>query len=195
MAAFRMVTGRIGEMQNKKINVSTPFAALAVRGTDFWWGQVEGQNGALLVSNSRLDVRGDKCDKEDRSDKDRERCRCAVTLNRAEWGTDIKDGCPGAAYQWPPGKVAAALSSTTFGLASLGSGLVPAAAGAAVAAGAFVGSTAGSNNPPPKVGDLINSPPNECPDVAPALKAQNPECPPPDGGGGNDPPPVDPEGE
>ena len=52
-AAFRMVTGKIGEMQNKKINVSTPFAALAVRGTDFWWGPVEGQNGALLVSNSR----------------------------------------------------------------------------------------------------------------------------------------------
>ena len=62
-AAFRMVTGKIGEMQNKKINVSTPFAALAVRGTDFWWGPVEGQNGVLLVSNSRVDVRNDECDK------------------------------------------------------------------------------------------------------------------------------------
>ena len=56
-AAFRMVTGKIGEMQNKKINVSAPFAALAVRGTDFWWGTVDGQPGALLVSNSRLEVR------------------------------------------------------------------------------------------------------------------------------------------
>ena len=61
-AAFRMVTGKIGDMQNKKINVSAPFAALAVRGTDFWWGTVDGQPGALLVSNSRLDVRNGDCD-------------------------------------------------------------------------------------------------------------------------------------
>ena len=54
-----MATGKIGKMQNKNINVATPFAALAVRGTDFWWGRIEGQYGALLVSNSRLDVRND----------------------------------------------------------------------------------------------------------------------------------------
>ena len=62
-AAFRMATGKIGKMQNKTINVSTPFAALAVRGTDFWWGPVDGQYGALLVSHSRLEVRKDECDK------------------------------------------------------------------------------------------------------------------------------------
>ena len=127
-----MATGKISEMQNKKINVSTPFAALAVRGTDFWWGTVEGQNGVLLVSNSRVDVRNDQeCDKQNSDDKDRERCRCKVTLDQQGEGTDIRRGCPGAPYQWPPGKVAAALSSTTFGLASLGSGLLPAAAAAA----------------------------------------------------------------
>ena len=60
-AAFRMATGKIGKMQNKNINVATPFAALAVRGTDFWWGKVDGQYGALLVSNSRLEVRNDEC--------------------------------------------------------------------------------------------------------------------------------------
>jgi hypothetical protein len=37
-AAFRLATGKISEMRDKQINVSTPNAALAVRGTDFWWG-------------------------------------------------------------------------------------------------------------------------------------------------------------
>ena len=152
VAAFRMATGQIGKMQNKKINVSTPFAALAVRGTDFWWGPVDGHYGALLVSDSRVDVRNDECDEtRDGNDKNRERCKCAVTLDKAGEGTDIKrDRCPGAAYQWPPGKVAAALSSTSFGLAALGSGLLPAAAAAAGVAGAVAASTSTDNPPPPK---------------------------------------------
>ena len=49
MAAFRMTTGKLSAMRDKKINVSAPVAALAVRGTDFWWGPIEGQFGTLLV--------------------------------------------------------------------------------------------------------------------------------------------------
>jgi hypothetical protein len=37
VAAFRLATGQIGEMHKKDINVTTPAAAMAVRGTDFWW--------------------------------------------------------------------------------------------------------------------------------------------------------------
>lgn len=159
-AAFRMATGKIGKMQNKKINVSTPFAALAVRGTDFWWGPVDGHSGALLVSNSRLDVRKDECDEKRKETNDnRERCKCAVTLDKAGEGTDIKGGCPGAPYQWPPGKVAAVLSSTSFGLASLGTGLLPAAAAAAGVAGAAAGSIAGKSSPP-NVSDFVPPPDN-----------------------------------
>ena len=36
--AFRLATGRLSEMTKKNITVSSPFAAMAVRGTDFWWG-------------------------------------------------------------------------------------------------------------------------------------------------------------
>ena len=156
VAAFRMATGKISQMQNKTISVSTPFAALAVRGTDYWWGPTEGHYGALLVSHSRVEVRKDECDKA-KDEEDRKRCRCAVLLDREGEGTDIRRGaCPGAPYQWPPGKVAAALSSTTFGLASLGSGLLPAAAGAAAAAAAAAASAAGNgdNSPPPKLDDF-----------------------------------------
>ena len=55
--ALRVVTGRLSDMQKKDIKVSTPYAALAVRGTDFWAGAVKGKPGVLLVHNSRLEVR------------------------------------------------------------------------------------------------------------------------------------------
>jgi hypothetical protein len=47
--AFRFAGGRLKEMTNKKITVSTPVAALAVRGTEFWAGPIDGQYGVLLL--------------------------------------------------------------------------------------------------------------------------------------------------
>ena len=105
--AFRLATGRLSEMTKKNITVSTPFAALAVRGTDFWWGPhpVQGQFGVLLVHNSRLEVRAEECPEgleplklgpDDEADTNRRKCRCAVTLHEAEEGTfiDRRTGCP-----------------------------------------------------------------------------------------------------
>jgi hypothetical protein len=134
--AFRMVTGRLSEMQNKDIQVSTPFAAMAVRGTDFWWGPIKGQAGVLLVHNSRLEVRKEDCP--EGTDTDRRRCRCAVTLDQAEEGTyvDRRTGCPGIPRHWTPEEIDAALSTTSFSVALGPSQAIPAAA-AAAAAGAF----------------------------------------------------------
>ena len=47
--AIRFVGGSIEQLQKKKITVSTPVAALAVRGTDFWAGPIDGQYGVLLL--------------------------------------------------------------------------------------------------------------------------------------------------
>lgn len=47
--AMRFVTGKIGKMRDHNVTVLTPNAALAVRGTDFWVGPVDGQYGALLL--------------------------------------------------------------------------------------------------------------------------------------------------
>jgi len=134
--ALRLVTGRLSDMPNKDIKVSTPFAALAVRGTDFWAGAVKGQPGVLLVHNSRLEVRGEDCP--EGTDTDRRRCRCAVTLNQAEEGTyiDRETGCPGKPRHWTPGEVDAALSTTGFSVALGPSQAIP-AAGVAAAAPAF----------------------------------------------------------
>jgi hypothetical protein len=41
--AFRFAGGKIEGMQEKKVLVNTPSAALAVRGTHFWAGPIDGQ--------------------------------------------------------------------------------------------------------------------------------------------------------
>ena len=106
-AAFRFTTGKINQLREKSIIVTTPVAALAVRGTDFWAGIIDYQYGVLLVSNSKLDVSNESG---------------AVTLDRSGEGTDFPPSlkgsqAPGRPYQWPPDKVARALSTTSFGMA------------------------------------------------------------------------------
>jgi FecR protein len=175
IAAFRMVTGQLGQMSSKKINASTPFGSLAVRGTDFWWGPINNQAGVLMVSSSKVAVSNDRerCSEEDQRQG---RCLCAVTLNQSGQGTDIKRSpecpegeltndrrcwrCPGLPYFWSPAQISTALSQTNFGLASLGTTTGTIAVGAAAAAGAgaaFAVSTSKNNEhkkapplPPPK---------------------------------------------
>lgn len=146
--AFRLVTGRISDMPTKDITVKTSFGAAAVRGTDFWSGQVKGQDGVLLVHNSRLEVRGDKCPEGTESD-DR-RCRCAVTLDQAEEGTyiDRRTGCPLLPRIWTAAEIDAALSTTSFSLALGPSQVLPAALGLAGALTGFGVSTNQNNGSP-----------------------------------------------
>jgi len=72
--ALRFAGGKIENMQQKKVLVNTPSAALAVRGTHFWAGPIDGQYGVLLLSG-RLDVSNQGG---------------AVTLKRPGEGTDIR---------------------------------------------------------------------------------------------------------
>jgi FecR protein len=107
VAALRMATGKISEMQNKKIIVSAPFATVGIRGTDLWWGPIDGHFGVLLLSESRLDVRNKAG---------------AVLIDKAEYGTDIHAikgggwGPPSPPYKWDPGKVHRAVSQTNIPL-------------------------------------------------------------------------------
>jgi hypothetical protein len=48
--AFRFAGGKIEQMTHKNIVVNTPSAALAVRGTHFWAGPINGKYGVLLLS-------------------------------------------------------------------------------------------------------------------------------------------------
>ena len=116
--ALRFTTGKLSGMTNKDVTVTTPQAALAVRGTEFWAGFVPGdyQFGVLLLSG-RVDV---------------ENSVGSVTLANPGEGTDIPppvkvDYPPSDPYIWPPDKVARALATTQFGLALGPLNLLPAA--------------------------------------------------------------------
>jgi hypothetical protein len=71
--AFRFAGGKLEQMQTKKVTVSTPVAALAVRGTHFWAGPIDGKYGVYLL-NGKLGV-------SNRAG--------TVTLARPGYGTDI----------------------------------------------------------------------------------------------------------
>jgi hypothetical protein len=71
--AFRFAGGKIEQMSHKNIVVNTPNAALAVRGTHFWAGPIDGKYGVLLLSG--------KVGVSNRAG--------AVTLARPGMGTDI----------------------------------------------------------------------------------------------------------
>jgi hypothetical protein len=47
--ALRFAGGKIEQMHKKNIVVNTPYAALAVRGTQFWAGPIKGKYGVLLL--------------------------------------------------------------------------------------------------------------------------------------------------
>lgn len=57
--ALRFTTGKLGKMRNKDVTVSTPSAALAVRGTEFWIGPIDGHYGAyVLKGQADVSARG-----------------------------------------------------------------------------------------------------------------------------------------
>jgi hypothetical protein len=133
--AMRFATGKLGKMRNRDVTVTTPSAALAVRGTEFWSGVIDQQYGVLLLSGE-VDVSNSAG---------------AVTLDSRGEGTDIapslkEDYAPLQPYEWPPGKVARALAMTSFGLAlgpaqTIGAGLL--------VSGAIVGGIAAGRDDEP----------------------------------------------
>jgi hypothetical protein len=71
--AIRLATGKLGKMRDRDVTVTTPAAALAVRGTEFWTGPIDGHDGALLLKGKvRVSNRGG-----------------AVLLSEPGQGTDI----------------------------------------------------------------------------------------------------------
>lgn len=57
VGVFRVVSGAIAEINPDKFAVSTPLAAIGIRGTDFWGGYLEkDQLSVLLISGSGVTV-------------------------------------------------------------------------------------------------------------------------------------------
>jgi hypothetical protein len=99
--AFRFLSGQVSKLARSDVRVTTPFAAIGVRGTEFWGGPIDDQalgvfliEGAVRVSNAAG----------------------AQILNRPGQGTNIarSGAAPGPVTLWPPDKVNRALATVTF---------------------------------------------------------------------------------
>ena len=97
--AFRFVTGRLKEMKEKKIAVSTPVADIGIRGTEFWGGPIDAKYGILLITGEVIvsNQAG------------------SVTLSPGQ-GTDIPSPLdpPGEPKAWGAEKIARAIESVAL---------------------------------------------------------------------------------
>jgi len=98
--AFRFASGKLAAVAARDVIVTTPFAVIAVRGTDFWGGPIDGAFGVLLFDG-------------------------AVAVTNAGATTDLTapgDGVnlptlvspPGGVVAWAPDKVTRAVATVTF---------------------------------------------------------------------------------
>jgi len=99
--AFRFLSGQVSKLARSDVRVTTPVAAIGVRGTEFWAGPIDDQAlGVLLIEGSvRVsNVAG------------------AQILNRPGQGTNIArpGAAPGPVTLWPPEKVNRATATVTF---------------------------------------------------------------------------------
>jgi len=97
--AFRFATGRIKEMKDHKIAVSTPVADIGVRGTEFWGGPLEKYGVLLLEGEVSVSNQAG-----------------SVVLANPGQGTDIASAldAPGAPTAWPNEKVAHAIAAVAL---------------------------------------------------------------------------------
>lgn len=98
--AFRFTTGKLKTVANRKIEVKTGFANLAVRGTDFWGGPIDGANG-VLVLDGEVEVATKSG---------------SVLLNSERAGTMVANinRKPGKRKEWSDEKIARAVATISF---------------------------------------------------------------------------------
>ena len=101
VGAFRFVSGQVSKLASADVSVTTPVAAVGIRGTEFWGGPIDDQalgvfliEGAVSVSNAA----GQQI------------------LSLPGQGTNIAapGAAPGPVTIWPPDKVNRALATMTF---------------------------------------------------------------------------------
>jgi hypothetical protein len=99
--AFRFLSGQLSKLASADVGVTTPFATVGIRGTEFWGGPIDDQvlgvfliDGVVSVSNAA----GQQI------------------LNRPGQGTNIAvpGSGPGPVTFWPQDKVNRAIATVTF---------------------------------------------------------------------------------
>ncbi len=98
--AFRYVSGKLPAGATRQASVTTPFALIGVRGTDFWGGLVGGVNGVVVFEGavSVTTAAG------------------SVILSAPGEGTNVSatDAPPSPVTQWSEERTSAAIATVTF---------------------------------------------------------------------------------
>ena len=101
VGALRFLSGQVSKLRTSVVSITTPVAAVGIRGTEFWAGPIDNQalgvfliEGAVSVSNAA----GERI------------------LGQPGQGTNIAapGAAPGPVTFWPPDKVNRALAAVTF---------------------------------------------------------------------------------
>jgi hypothetical protein len=97
---FRFISGKLTKIAGNQASVTTPFATIGIRGTDFWGGPIDGAFGVFLLEGavSVTNTAG------------------VQSMNSAGQGTNVggPGQAPGAVTIWPQDKVERALSTVAF---------------------------------------------------------------------------------
>jgi hypothetical protein len=99
--AFRFLSGRLSKLASADVSVTTPFATLGIRGTEFWGGPIDNQVlGVFLIAGvvSVSNAAGQQI------------------LSQPGQGTNIATPgtAPGPVTFWPQDKVNRAIATVTF---------------------------------------------------------------------------------
>jgi hypothetical protein len=97
--AFFYVGGRIEGEAAAKVQISTPVAAIGVRGTTVWGGPIDNGYGVIVLSGE-VTVTGR---------------RGTVTLKQGQGTMLFRDAKPQRAVGWPAERMKRAIASITFG--------------------------------------------------------------------------------
>lgn len=97
---FRFISGKLTKIAGNAASVTTPFATIGIRGTDFWGGPIDGAFGVFLLEGA-VDVTNPAG---------------AASMNASGQGTNVAgpDAAPGAVTIWPQDKVDRALGQVAF---------------------------------------------------------------------------------
>ena len=101
IGALRFLSGQISKLVSSRVDVTTPVAAIGVRGTEFFAGPIDDQALGVLLLKGAVSVSNPAGRR---------------LLNRPGQGTNIANpgAAPGPVTVWPPAKVGRALAAVAF---------------------------------------------------------------------------------
>lgn len=101
VGALRFLSGQVSKLARSDVSVTTPVAAVGIRGTEFWSGPIDDQAPGVFLIEGTVRVSN---------------AAGAQILNRPGQGTNVAraGAAPGPVTFWPQDKVNRALVTVTF---------------------------------------------------------------------------------